>query len=86
MKLHRMPADETGRTAYYQPGGLMSVIAEEAEEHVLSVARQDIQRALALAEDRQVTKAELIQALFFLGQSCRAAVDVAECRGERLAS
>jgi len=42
------------------------------------------ERARALAEDEKVTKAELIRAPFFLGQSCRAVVDVAECRGERL--
>lgn len=85
MQLHRMPAtDETGRTAYYQPGGLMEALAVQAEENVLKVARDDVDRALSLAEQEQVTKAELIRALYFLGQSCKAAVDVAQCRGERL--
>lgn len=84
MQLRRMPADGSGKTGWCQPGGLLAALAEDMEENVLSVAKGDVDRALALAEDGKVTRAELIRALYFLGHSCRAAVDVAELRGERL--
>jgi len=79
-----MPADETGRTAYYQPGGILADLAEYAEEEALRVARQDVERAKALAAQDRVSKHELILALSFLAQSCMAVVGVAEVRGERI--
>ncbi|MDN0196578.1 hypothetical protein [Streptomyces sp. S.PNR 29] len=54
------------------------------EESILGVARMDVVRALSVAEDEKVTRAELTVALFFLAQSARAAVRVAESRQERL--
>ncbi|WP_143642056.1 hypothetical protein [Streptomyces viridochromogenes] len=59
-------------------------MAEDAEECVLQVALQDVDRATALMRQERVTRAELVQALCYLTQSTKAAVDVAECRGERL--
>ncbi|MEV5983600.1 hypothetical protein AB0L85_01060 [Streptomyces sp. NPDC052051] len=81
-----MPADETGKTGYCQPGGLVAAVAETVEESVLSVTREDIERVQALVADEEVTKAELVRALCYLCQSAKAAVDVAECRGDRLES
>ncbi len=51
------------------------------EESVLSVARMDIDRAVSVAEQQDVTRGELTRALFFLAQSARSAVRVAEARG-----
>ncbi|MEU5519538.1 hypothetical protein ABZ759_02235 [Streptomyces sp. NPDC047860] len=51
------------------------------EESVLAVARMDIDRAVSVAEQQDVTRAELSVALFFLAQSARSAVRVAEARG-----
>ncbi|MFE9974093.1 hypothetical protein ACFYRD_25870 [Streptomyces hirsutus] len=79
-----MPADETGKRGYCQPGGYMALMAEGMEEQVLSVARKDAARALALVTQRKTSRYELIQIIAYLVQSTRAAVDVAECRGERL--
>ncbi|MDT0611980.1 hypothetical protein [Streptomyces lancefieldiae] len=79
-----------GRVEQLLQGALLVPRISEAqdvqsrEETVLRVARQDIARALSVAEDGAVTKAELTRALFFLAQSTRAAVDVAESRQERM--
>lgn len=62
----------------------MSALAEDREEHVLSVARKDADKALALVTQERASRYELIRALAYMVQSTRAAVDVAECRGERL--
>ncbi|WP_406491830.1 hypothetical protein OG936_01020 [Streptomyces sp. NBC_00846] len=75
--------DGSGKTAYCQPGGLVSAIAYAAEEKVLEVAAEDVARARALAVDKDVTRAELISALLFLSHSCLAVIDVAGCRLER---
>ncbi|MEW2498803.1 hypothetical protein AB0942_35620 [Streptomyces nodosus] len=84
-RLHRMPTDETGRTAYYQPGGILAALAEAAEEATLRTAARDVSRVeKMLKRHHEVTRAELTHALCFLVQSAKAAVDVAECRGERL--
>ncbi len=84
MQLQRMPADGTGKRGYYQPGGVIEARAESMEESVLSVAKGDVERTEALLKEEQVTKHELMRALSFLVASARQAVDVAECRGERL--
>ncbi|MFE1240152.1 hypothetical protein [Streptomyces tendae] len=86
MELMRMPAEgESVKRAYCQPGGMMAALAEAREAHLLRVAHNDIDRITALlASGEKTTKAELVQALHFLLYSAKAAVDVAELRGERL--
>ncbi|WP_112470187.1 hypothetical protein [Streptomyces triticisoli] len=65
----------------------MAVIAEDAEEAVLRTAARDVGRVEKLLKRHtEVTRAELTHALCFLVQSAKAAVEVAECRGERLES
>ncbi|WP_324783082.1 hypothetical protein [Streptomyces sp. H51] len=64
----------------------MAALAEDREDHILRVAKGDVERAMALVTEDKVIKAELVQALHFLCHSAKAAVDVAECRGERLDS
>ncbi|MFC5850993.1 hypothetical protein ACFPZI_03820 [Streptomyces chlorus] len=86
---------EPGKTVICEAGGRIERLLQRAlliprtsetrkvqswEESVLSVARMDADRALSVAEDRAVTKDELARALFFLAQSARAAVRVAEHR------
>lgn len=83
-QLRRMPADSTGKTGWYQPGGVIEALAESMEENVLSVAKDDVERVSALLATEKVTKHELVRALSFLVATTRQAVDVAECRGERL--
>lgn len=81
-----------GRIEQLLQGALLVPRTSEArevqswEESVLKVARMDAVRALSVAEDGAVTRAELTVALFFLAQSTRSAVRVAEHRGERLDS
>jgi hypothetical protein len=82
MKLRRMPADGTGKSGFCQPGGVLEALADTREELILQVAMEDVRRAMAL--DGSATKAELLRAIGFLAQSCKAAVEVAELRGERL--
>jgi hypothetical protein len=62
----------------------MAALADTAETEALESAKQSIDHALALAEDRTSSRADLARALYLLAYSCRAAVDVAECRGERI--
>ncbi|MGW2900477.1 hypothetical protein ACWDAO_39345 [Streptomyces sp. NPDC001212] len=63
----------------------MAVIAETAEAAALRTAAKDVGRVERLLKKHtEVTRAELVHALCFLVQSAKAAVDVAECRGERL--
>ena len=84
---------ESGKTVICEAGGRIEQLLQGAllvprtseardmqawEESVLAVARMDVIRALSVAEDREVTRAELTVALFFLAQSARAAVRVAE--------
>ncbi|MFB7328928.1 hypothetical protein [Streptomyces sp. NPDC056190] len=84
-QLQRMPAGSDGRTAFYQPGGLLAAIATEAEEATLRTAAKDVDRVeRMLKKHHEVTRAELTHALCYLVQSAKAAVDVAEIRGERL--
>ncbi|MET7296335.1 hypothetical protein ABZS79_30220 [Streptomyces griseoloalbus] len=86
---------EPRKTVICQAGGRIEQLLERAllitrtsetrdmqswEESVLTVARMDVDRALSVAEDGAVTRAELTVALFFLAQSARAAVRVAEHR------
>jgi hypothetical protein len=88
---------EPAKTVICEAGGRIEQLLERArlisrtpetrevqsrEECTLRVAREDVGRALALAQDEKVTRAELTRAIYFLAQSTRAAVDVAECRGE----
>ncbi|MEV0692158.1 hypothetical protein [Streptomyces sp. NPDC050388] len=90
---------EPGKTVICEAGGRIEQLLQGAllvprtsetrgvqswEESVLRVATMDVGRALSVAEDGAVTKAELTVALFFLAQSARSAVRVAEHRGERL--
>ncbi|MFE0960581.1 hypothetical protein [Streptomyces fungicidicus] len=82
--LRRMPADGSGKTGFCQPGGYVALMAEGMEEHVLSVARKDADRALALVTQGKTSRYELIQVIAYLVQSSRAAVEVAELRQERL--
>ncbi|MFE0976905.1 hypothetical protein [Streptomyces rochei] len=82
--LQRMPLDGTGKRGYCTPGGYMALMGEAMEEEVLRVARQDAERALSLVTQHGVTKYELVQALVYMAQTTKAAVDVAECRQERL--
>lgn len=92
---------EQDRTVICEAGGRIEQLLQRAllvprtpepeavqpwEESVLRVTRMDIDRALTVAEDAEVTRAELTMALFFLAQSTRSAVRVAEYRGERLES
>ncbi|MER7577258.1 hypothetical protein [Streptomyces sp. NPDC126514] len=86
MQLQRMPADGSGKRGFYQPGGVLEVLAEGLEENVLSVAKVDVERTEALLKQEHMTKHELARALTFLVASARQAVDVAECRAERLDS
>ncbi|MFI2912974.1 hypothetical protein ACG2OD_32690 [Streptomyces sp. PDY-4] len=86
---------EPGKTVICEAGGRIEQLLQGAllvprtsetrdmqawEESVLAVARMDVIRALSVAEDREVTRGELTVALFFLAQSARAAVRVAEHR------
>ncbi|MFJ1976190.1 hypothetical protein [Streptomyces albogriseolus] len=88
---------EPGKTVICEAGGRIEQLLQRAllvprasedrdmqgwEESVLSVARMDIDRALSLAEQQDVTRGELTRALFFLAQSARSAVRIAEHRGE----
>ncbi|WP_445279498.1 hypothetical protein [Streptomyces sp. DSM 118148] len=84
VELLRMPADSMGKHGYYQPGGVMAALAQAREADILRVAREDADRALSLITEPGASKYELIRALAYLVQSTRAAVDVAECRQERL--
>ncbi|MEV5048982.1 hypothetical protein AB0N20_31395 [Streptomyces griseoincarnatus] len=86
---------EPGKTVICEAGGRIEQLLQKAllvpctseardmqawEESVLAVARMDVVRALSVAEDEKVTRAELTVALFFLAQSARAALRVAEHR------
>ncbi|MBA2813055.1 hypothetical protein E0500_038525 [Streptomyces sp. KM273126] len=84
--LRRMPGDGSGKTAYCQPGGVLEALAENREEEILRVAKADVERAMALTREEKVSKHQLVLALSYVCHSSMAATDVAECRGERLAS
>ncbi|GAA3495970.1 hypothetical protein GCM10019016_030710 [Streptomyces prasinosporus] len=84
MSLRRMPADATGKTGFCQPGGVMASMADGMEEEILEAAREDLQRLKKVLEE-DLSKHDLVLAAGFLFQSARAVLDVAECRGERLA-
>ncbi|MEU3661765.1 hypothetical protein AB0E77_18740 [Streptomyces sp. NPDC032940] len=63
----------------------MAALAETREENLLRVARSDIERIAELLDSEEKTsKAQLVMALHFLLFSAKAAVDVAECRQDRL--
>ena len=80
----RLPDDGTGRTHFCQPGGFVAALADDVEEEILHRTQADIQRAMGLLAAKDVTKDELVKAVYYLGYSSKAAVDVAKCRGERL--
>ncbi|MFI2504562.1 hypothetical protein [Streptomyces sp. NPDC018972] len=83
--LRRMPADATGKMGLCQPGGVMSSMADSMEEAILEATMEDLRKVKELLALPDTTKHELIMALGFLYQSAKAAVEVAEMRGERLA-
>jgi hypothetical protein len=79
-----MPADGSGKTGFCQPGGVVAALAEAREEHTLSMTGRDVERAMALVMDPKVTKEQLIKAVYTVCFWANQAVEVAECRGERL--
>ncbi|WP_114251997.1 hypothetical protein [Streptomyces sp. Go-475] len=83
-ELRRMPADGTGKTGFYQPGGVMQRLAEGREENILRSTRRDVERAMALVMNPKATKDQLIRSLYTMCFWANQAAEVAECRGERL--
>lgn len=80
----RMPADATGREGFCEPGGLMAAMADDMERDILTVATEDVTRVETLLKQPGLRTDELTRALGYLAQSAKAAINVAECRGERL--
>lgn len=85
MSLRRMPADATGKTGFCQPEGVIASMADGMEEEILAATLEDLAKVKELLALPDTTKHELTMALGFLYQSAKAAVEVAELRGERLA-
>lgn len=84
-QLRRMPSGGTGRSGLCEPGGFVAAIADAAEDATLSVATRDVGRVERLLEQHtEATRAEIVHALCYLVQSAKAAVEVAQLRGERL--
>jgi hypothetical protein len=61
-------------------------MAEAREEHTLSMTGRDVERAMALVMDPKATKEQLIKAVYTVCFWANQAVEVAECRGERLSA
>ncbi|MFG3657028.1 hypothetical protein [Streptomyces sp. NPDC047706] len=59
-------------------------MADGMEEAILEATKEDLRKVKELLAQSGTTKHELTMALGFLYQSAKAAVDVAELRGERL--
>lgn len=83
--LRRLPWQEGGRAAFVSPGdGMVNRMADAIEEQIIETAQSDARRALALAGDPGVSRAELGIAIQYLSSAVQDAALVAELRGERL--
>ncbi|WP_434795186.1 hypothetical protein WN979_14475 [Streptomyces albidoflavus] len=84
-RLRRLPWDEDGRAAFVSPGdGFVNRLANAIEVEIIETARNDARRALALAGDPSVSRAELQVAVRYLASAVQDAALVADLRGERL--
>lgn len=83
--LRRLPWDEDGRAAFVSPGdGFVNRLANAIEVEIIETARNDARRALSLARDPGVSRAELLAAVQYLSSAVQDAALVADLRGERL--
>jgi hypothetical protein len=83
--LRRLPWQDNGKPAYVTPGsGPINALADATEASILATAREDVQRARALAADPAVSRAELRMAVQYLARAVEDAALVADLRGERL--
>ncbi|MGW1028809.1 hypothetical protein ACWD4J_34890 [Streptomyces sp. NPDC002577] len=83
--LRRLPWEDEGRAAFVTPGdGIVNAVADAMEANMIETAREDARRALALADDQDASKAEMLVALRYVAHAVQDVALVADLRGERL--
>ncbi|MFJ4727187.1 hypothetical protein ACIP44_12430 [Streptomyces diastaticus] len=83
--LRRVPWQEDTKPVFVNPDdGLITHLADVMEAEMLLSARNDARRALSLARDPGVSRAELLAAVQYLSSAVQDAALVADLRGERL--
>jgi hypothetical protein len=80
----RLPWTSPEGAAEYAAPGEVDQIADRAETHILTMARNDAAYALTMAQRPEVSRAELCALIENLAGSVRDVASVAELRGERL--
>ncbi|MFJ7785749.1 hypothetical protein ACIQY8_24205 [Streptomyces albidoflavus] len=85
IRLRRLPWQEGDKPAFVNPGdGMVTRLADAMEAEMIETAQSDARRALALAGDPSVSRAELQVAVRYLASAVQDAALVADLRGERL--
>lgn len=84
--MRRMPWNAPDGSPEYAPHGVADHIADPAEEHVISRARNDAAYALIMTQRPEITATELSALVAKLAGHVRDVASVADMRQERLNS